>query len=142
LGGLRQRRTAVIRGRLGIFRSGLLTHRGRLLIVGLLVVLVVHVAIRLSHVHVALALVAVVSGLRSLVRVRRLRRLHEGSGRLRRSGAGAWAWRWRRRWWWWCPAEADGEGRRRRWLATRPDSMVAEEEEARGVEISPGWGWR
>ena len=88
LGGLRQRRAPILRSglcMLCIVHSGLLACRRGLLVMRLSVALVVHVAVVLSHVHVGLALITVVGGLMSLVGIRRLRGLHNGSGRLRRS---------------------------------------------------------
>jgi len=84
LGGLRRRlvnrRTTVLGGGLGVLNSRLLADGRRLFIVRLLVALVSHVSVGLSHV-----MALVILSLLRLMRIRSLRRLHQGSGWLRRS---------------------------------------------------------
>lgn len=83
--GLSNRRSAVIVRGMRIFDSRFSAHRRRLLIMRLLVALVGHVTVRLSHVHSGLALVSIMGLLglsRGLVGVGSLRRLHDRSRRL------------------------------------------------------------
>jgi len=72
-------RSSVVSRRLLVVHGGFLTDWGRLLVVRLLIALLIrHVTVRLTHVHVGLALVVVMV---RLVRVRCLRWLHNGSRR-------------------------------------------------------------